>query len=45
MEKGQSPHVRLRAALFFAAPVQPSGEATDDSRDFAKFLAEAGRRW
>ena len=38
-------NTQLRAALFFAAPVQPSGEATDDSRDFAKFLAEAGRRW
>ena len=45
MQKGQSPHVRLRAALFFAAPVQPSGGATDDVHDYAEFAIEANRRW
>ena len=45
MEKGQNPHVRLRAALFFAAPVQPQGGPTDPAQDYAAFLIEADRRW
>ena len=45
MDHGETDQVRLRAALFFAAPVQPARGPTDVAMDFEKFLIEADRQW
>ena len=45
MDHGETDQVRLRAALFFAAPVQPARGPTDLAMDFEKFLIEAAEKY
>ena len=45
MEQDEDKQVALRAALFVARPVQPTGVAGDDVRNFTEFLIAAYDDW